>query len=71
MLRIVLQNGGVCRHVPRRLLSFWRGAVQHDCGEGLVDGLGSKGVVGVGNCDGGGGREMKQGGGLAFGQRGV
>ena len=42
-------------------VSFWQGAVQHDCGEGLVDGLGSEGVAGVGDRDGGEGHEMEQG----------
>lgn len=49
-------------------LPLWRWAVQHDSGEGLVDGLGSEGVAGVGDRDDCRGLEMKQGGGLAFGQ---
>ena len=48
--------------------SLWRGAVQHDCGKGLVDGLGSEGVVCVGDRNCGGGHEMEQGCCFAFGQ---
>lgn len=60
------QRGEPSRSVTA--LPLWRWAVQHDSGEGLEDGLGSEGVAGVGDRDDCRGLEMKQGGGLAFGQ---